>query len=165
MRSRYKFLDERAPYFVTITVVEWIPLFTTEIYCEILMESLRFCQQQKKFEVIAYVIMDNHLHLILEGSDLSKGLKEFKSFTARMILQQLQVDGKDWALNQFAFFKKKFKKESHFQVWQEGSHPQQIVDELMYQQKIDYIHENPVRRGLVKHPRDWIYSSARSFID
>jgi REP element-mobilizing transposase RayT len=80
------------------------------------MDSLKFCQQQNKFEVIAYVIMDNHLHMILEGSDLSKGLKEFKSFTARMILEQLQADKKTWVLNQFAFFKKEFKKDSHFQI-------------------------------------------------
>jgi hypothetical protein len=62
------------------------------------------------------------------------------------------------------FYKLDHKKDRQYQFWQEGSHPQQIADERMMQQKIDYIHYNPVRRGYVDKPEDWRYSSARDFV-
>ena len=63
-----------------------------------------------------------------------------------------------------SYFKKRYKINSDFQVWQEGFHPQLIQSEEMLLQKIVYIHQNPIKRGLVDRPEEWRYSSARNFI-
>ncbi len=87
-------------------------------------------------------------------------MQSFKSFTARRLLESLTEKKVDWALNQLAYRKVRHKTESRYQVWQEGFHPQEILGEGMLRQKIDYIHYNPVRRGVVTKPEDWVYSSA-----
>jgi len=91
-------------------------------------------------------------------------MQAFKSFTAREIIGLTRQEGREWLLSQFAFHKSRHKKQSAYQVWQEGSHPQMIVSEDMLRQKIDYIHYNPVKAGLVDKPEDWPYSSARDYL-
>ncbi len=66
-------------------------------------------------------------------------------------------------LEQFAFYKKKHKTDRTYQVWEEGSHPQLIQNDEMLIQKLDYIHQNPVKRGYVDEPVHWRYSSARNY--
>ncbi len=163
MRSRYHFLELEGdfPYFVTATTVEWIPIFTEEKYFEIIKKSLEFCEKKEKFKVHAYVIMDNHLHLIISGKNLASAVRDFKSFTAKEIIEAIQSDNKEWLLNQLEFFKKRYKVKSVYQVWQEGVHPQMIENERVFAQKVEYIHANPVRRGYVQKPEDWVYSSAK----
>ena len=60
--------------------------------------------------------------------------------------------------------KKQFKTDRTYQLWQEGYHPQLIQSEKMLRQKIEYIHYNPVRRGYVDEPENWVYSSARNYL-
>ncbi|MDP1841579.1 MAG: hypothetical protein Q8L19_24015, partial [Reyranella sp.] len=67
MRSRYTIREPGGLYFITCTVVKWIPLFTRKPYFDILMDSLRFCRQHKGLKIYAYVILDNHLHLVVAG--------------------------------------------------------------------------------------------------
>lgn len=165
MRSRYRFVEEEGYYFITATIVEWIPVFTTAPYFEIIKSSLDYCEQQGKFSVHAWVILDNHCHLIISGRDLSPRVKEWKSFTAKKILEQLQKEKKEWCLNQLKYFKKGYKQRSQYQVWQEGVHPQFISNEEMLWQKTEYIHLNPVRRGYVTHPEHWKYSSAYAYAE
>ena len=159
MRTRYKISDNVSLYFITSTIVEWLPVFTSEKYFDILIYAIKFNQQNKNFKVHAYVIMDNHFHMLASGEDLSNILSSIKSFSAKKIIEELSKDKKDWLLHQFKFSKLLHKKECTYQVWQEGFHPQQILTEHMLQQKFDYIHMNPVKRGLVKKPCDWRYSS------
>jgi len=163
MRSRYKF-TENGYYFITSTVTEWIPIFTSKKYFQIILASLDFCQKQNKFKLHAYVILENHLHLTISGEDLSNKIKDFKSFTAKKIIENLEKDEKKWILNQLHFYKQKYKIQSNYQVWQEGVHPKLIQDEEMFRQKCDYIHNNPVKRGYVEKPEHWVYSSARWFL-
>lgn len=96
--------------------------------------------------------MENHFHLICQCEHLSKTIQSLKSHTATKILGQLKQDEKDWILNLFGFYKKRHKKSSQYQVWQEGFHPKQVISENMLHQKADYIHHNPVRRGFVDSP-------------
>ena len=126
--------------------------------------SLTFCRQNKGVKVFAYVIMDNHLHLVVSGTNLSNTIKDFKRHTAREIIKLAQNEERDWLLNQFKFFRKKHKTESDYQIWQECYHPKQIISEEMLRQKIEYIHHNPVRTGLVDRAEDWVYSSARNYL-
>ena len=104
--------------------------------------------------------MDNHFHLILSGTELSATIASLKRYTARKIIDQLKIDRKVWLLNQFQYYKKKYKKDSTYQVWQEGVHPQAITSLDIMEQKLNYIHFNPVRKGLVRKPEHWKYSSA-----
>ena len=163
MRTRYKITDAGQIYFITCTIVEWIPVFTRKTYFDIILNSFTFCRQQKGLKVFAYVIMDNHLHLIVSGDNLSNTIKDLKRHTAREIIRLAQDDQKTWLLNQFKFYRKTYKVDSDFQVWQEGFHPKQITSEEMLRQKMEYIHHNPVRGGLVNNAEDWPYSSFRNY--
>jgi REP element-mobilizing transposase RayT len=116
--------------------VEWLPVFTRKPYFEAIINPLQFYRQNKGLKVFAYVIMDNHLHMIVGSDNLSKVLKEFKSFTAREIIRVATEERKNWLLNQFKFYKKERKESSYYQVWQEGFHPKQITSEEVLHQKI-----------------------------
>ncbi len=165
MRSRYKFIDKTGVYFLTSTIVDWLPIFTSETYFKILINSFKFCREEKGLNVFAYVILDNHFHLVAwHPHDLSGVIKSLKMFTANEIIAQLKKDNKRWFLNQFAFAKKRYKTKSEYKIWQEGSHPQLITSEQMLVQKIEYIHSNPVDRGLVREIQHWKYSSAANYI-
>ena len=163
MRSRYQFLSGNDFYFITMTIVEWIPVFTRAKYCDIFIDALRFSQENKGLKVHAFVLLDNHAHLIVSGADLSKIFKEFKSYTATQLIKKITFDDRQWLLNQLSYWKKRYKTDSIHQVWQEGVHPQMIVSEKMLRQKIEYIHNNPVKTGLVAQPEHWVYSSASNY--
>jgi putative transposase len=163
MRSRYTIRESGVPYFLTCTVVNWLPLFTRKPYFDLLLDALKFYRQHKGLKIYAYVILDNHLHLVAAAPDLTATLRDFKSYTAKRLLAQLEQDRKTWALNQLRYYKQPTKTRSHYQVWQEGFHPQQIISEAMLRQKLDYLHHNPVRAGLVAQPEDWLYSSAGDY--
>jgi len=162
-RSRYKIHEGQQPHFLTCTIVEWIPLFSSPPLVEIVYDSWRFLQQHERLEIFAYVIMENHLHLVASSPDLSKEIGDFKSFTARQIIDYLKEKNAHRVLRQLARAKARHKKDRTYQVWQEGSHPQQIQGEAMMRQKIEYIHNNPVKRGYVDNPVHWRYSSARNY--
>ena len=108
--------------------------------------------------------MENHLHMIASSSSLSKEIANFKSFTARSIIDSLKVDKSEHLLKQLKFHKRLHKTTQDYQFWQEGSHPQGITTEDMFLQKLEYIHNNPVRRGYVDEPAHWRYSSCRDYM-
>ena len=163
MRSRYKFDIEKGLYFITSTIIEFIPVFTSDKYFQIITDSLNYCRINKEIKIFAYVIIDNHFHLLISGENLSNKIRSLKRHTAKEIIEKAKKDNKQWLLNQFSFYKKRYKKNSAHQVWQEGAHPQIITEIDIAEQKINYIHYNPVKRGLVKEPQDWRYSSAGNY--
>ncbi len=162
-RTRYKIYEEAQPHFLTMTIVEWIPLFTNPDIVTELLGSIRFTQKERGLILYAWVVMEHHLHLIAQAPDLRKTIKEFKSYTARTIIDYLKQRRSKMWLNKLHKAKLKYKQTSKYQVWQEGSHPQEIMNEEMLIQKIAYIHNNPVRRGYVDEPAYWRYSSARDY--
>jgi len=164
MRSRYTIVESEGIYFLTATIVDWLPVFTTSSECEIILDALLFCRKNKGLRLYAYVLLDNHLHLVAEAPDLSRCIQSFKRYTARKIIPLAEHSGKDWLLHQFEYCRKAYKETSKYQVWQEGFHPQFIQGDTMLRQKITYIHNNPVRRGLVDSPEHWRYSSARNYM-
>ncbi|MBM4066922.1 MAG: transposase [Planctomycetes bacterium] len=163
MRSRYQIINDSGVYFITSTIIEWIPVFTKKEYFDIVVQSLIYCRKNKGLKLFAYVVMDNHVHLIASANNLSQIMKDFKSYTAREIIKTAQADDRKWLLNQFEYYKKKYKTDSEYQVWQEGFHPQMIMEEDVFRQKVTYIHNNPVKRGLVEQAEHWVYSSARNY--
>lgn len=162
-RSRYRFGDEHYPHFMTSTVVAWLPAFSYPKSTEVILESWRFLQSQREIRILAWVILENHLHWIGVGPQLSKRVKEFKSFTATLILKQMKEAGMKTLLQELEYYKLRHKVDQRHQFWQEGSHPQILESEDVMWQKIEYIHSNPLRRGYVDDPIHWRYSSARSY--
>lgn len=163
-RSRYHVLGA-APHFITCSTVDWIPLFSKPELVQILLNSLQFLQAHQRLTLHSYVIMENHLHLIASAANLSKEIGNFKSFTARSIIDWLsQQQPQSYWLKRLAEAKLRHKTGQQYQLWQEGFHPQLIVSKAMLQQKLDYIHNNPVRRGYVDHPEHWRYSSCRNYL-
>jgi len=162
-RSRYKIYDPQYPHFLTCTIVNWLPLFSSPPIADIVLESWRFLQNQGRIVLYAYVIMENYVHLIAAADDLSKEIGDFKSFTARQIVDWLQAREAQRVLGQLAREKLAHKTDRMYQVWQEGSHPEMIQGEAMMRQKITYVHENPVKRGYVDEAVHWRYSSARNY--
>ena len=163
MRSRYTITDADGVYFLTSTIVEWLPVFTGVDACDTIIQSLEFCRKAKGLRVYAYVIMENHIHLVADTPDLGRVMQSFKRHTAKELVQLAEASRKEWLLNQWAYYRKKYKVESAHQIWQEGSHPQLVLDDDMLRQKIRYVHENPVRRGYVDLAEHWRYSSARNY--
>ncbi len=163
-RSRYKIIDEQAIHFVTCTVLHWIPIFTKIETKQIIIESLQHLQKSDNLKIYSYVILENHLHLIVSSDNLNKSLQKFKSFTAKKILNFLITKNVKTILQQLEFYKKAHKREISYQFWEEGTKPKQIISDEMLNEKIEYVHCNPVKRGYVANPEDWIYSSAGSYL-
>jgi putative transposase len=119
-RTRYRFSSELQPFFVTQTVVSWLPVLAYPEHAEIVLESWRFLQRERGIVILAWVIMENHLHWIAVGPELGKRVGEFKSFTALKILRHMESRGfKTW-LRELEFFKARYKRDQVHQFWQEG---------------------------------------------
>ena len=162
-RSRYKIHDQQAPHFLTCTINNWIPIFTRPSTVQVIIDALAYRQSQRSLKIYAYVILENHIHLIVQSANLQKEISSFKSWTAKQLLLVLQEQGATHVLKQLAFYKKAHKQDRQYQVWEEGSHPQQVQCEAILLQKLEYIHHNPVKRGYVDLAEHWRYSSARNY--
>jgi len=162
-RSRYRVLQPNYPHFLTSTVNHWLPLFTRPETVNIVLDSWRFLQQESDFKLYGYVILENHLHLIASSDDLSRDMQRFKSYTAKQIISYLEEKQVTQLLDLLALFKRTYKTEAHYQVWEEGNHPQIIESDAVMRQKLEYIHQNPVKRGYVDQAEHWRYFSARNY--
>ncbi len=164
MRSRYRVHEREQAHFITSTVVGWLPVFTTSTGCDILVDSLLYCRIHKQLRIYAWVILDNHFHAILSAPDLTRVVADLKRHTARCLLEHLECHQCEWLLEQFRRLRDPGKLESEHQVWQEGFHPQAMVSDEIMLQKLEYLHNNPVKRGLVSSPEYWSYSSAHEWL-
>ena len=161
-RSRYRFGDfgdAGSPHFMTCTICGWMPVFTRPETVQIVLDSWRFLQDKGNFKLFGYVILENHLHLIASSPELSDDIRQFKSFTARRIIDHLHSCGAHTLLRMLSILKADWKTASAHQLWEEGSHPQIIAGDEMMVQKLEYVHMNPVKRGYVDDPTHWRYSS------
>jgi putative transposase len=154
--------------FITMTVVDWIDVFTRVEYKETVIKSLEFCRKNKKMSIFAYVLMTNHLHLVVQtdGTNLSDIVRDFKGFTAKEIIKQIELNSqesrKEWLLKTFRVRGHYNPANEVFQFWQNGFYPVALTSFEMIEQKIDYIHWNPVTAGFVNEPYEWLYSSANA---
>ncbi len=162
-RDRWRFGEGNYPHFMTCTIVGWLPLFTRPFAAETIFESWRYLQTERNMILFGYVILENHLHWIAKLADPAKDCANFKSYTARRIIDQLTVRNEQGILDQFRSYRKIQKLDRDYQLWQEGSHPIELKNDEMLRQKLEYSHYNPVERGYVDKPIDWRYSSARNY--
>lgn len=160
----------RELYFITSTVVDWMDVFTRPLYKHILIESLEYCQANKGLDVYAWVLMTNHLHMIAGTTGnvvIGDALRDFKKFTSKNIIKAIQENPqesrREWLLNRCGFRAANDKKIKDYKFWQEGNHIEQINTYEFYRQKLEYIHQNPVKQEIVARQEDYLYSSARNY--
>ncbi len=169
MSRKYKFHKPEAPYFISFATVNWVEVFTKDLYFEVLAESIRYCRKEKGMQVYAYCFMPNHVHLIFRSlEDNPSGLiRDFKGFTSRKLVKIIQQNKnesrREWFLNKFKQAALNKSNVDKHQFWQHDNHPIELYSNWVIKQKIDYIHNNPVVAGLVSNPVDWKYSSAANY--
>ena len=167
----HKIVNQQSLHYLTLTTVGWIDVFTRKQYRDIVIDSLRFCQEHKGLVLYAYVIMSNHLHLIAQAQAphrLSDTLRDFKKFTGPTIIETIKASPKesrqDWLLHVMKYHAKYNRGNRSYQCWQHDNHPVELVSPKWIAQKLNYIHWNPVRADLVDAAEDYRYSSARNYL-
>ena len=159
-------ISEGYLYFLTLTVVDWVDVFTRPVYKYIIVDSLKHCQAEKGLEIYSWCLMTNHIHLIAgskERHSLSDTLRDFKKFTGKKITKTIAEENesrKKWMLNRFEFAGRYNSKIKNYKFWQDGNEPKEIVSNSFLDQKLDYIHMNPVVAGIVREPEEYLFSSA-----
>jgi REP element-mobilizing transposase RayT len=168
MSTGYQIEDQNAPYFLTFQIVDWIDIFTRKVYKDIIIDSFRYMIANKGFQLFAYVIMSNHIHLIAQNDngDLSGNVRDLKKFTSIKILETIQLideSRREWILERFKLNASRCSRNKQYQVWTHENHAILLYSIGFIASKIDYIHNNPVRAGFVERPEDFLYSSARNY--
>jgi putative transposase len=165
----YKIRNQAAVHFITFAVVEWVDVFTRKEYRDIVLESIRHCQNERGLLLHGWCIMSNHLHLIVaaQNSDLSDILRDFKKFTSKQIIKAIQDNEhesrREWMLNIFKQAGEANSRNSDFQFWRQDNQPKELYSPAFVFQKLNYIHNNPVEAGIVDKPEEYLYSSARDY--
>ena len=169
MSDAYQIYDQNKPYYLTFQIVKWVDVFTRNEYKQIIISSFNYCRKHKGLELYAYVIMTNHIHLIARAKEpyqLSDIIRDFKKFTANQLLPLLQLPQEsrsDWMMKRFEFAARTHQRNSHYQLWTHENHAVELFTPAFTEQKLNYIHNNPVRAGIVDKPEDYVYSSARNY--
>ena len=170
MSTAYKFSNPDGSYFMSSAVVEWVDVFTSRIYRDMLLDSLRYCQKEKGLIIFAWCIMSNHIHLIIASdghNKLSGIIRDFKKFTASKIIKAIQLERgesrRSWMLRIFERAGKQNSNNVNYQFWRQDNHPIELQSNRFMDQKLDYLHLNPVQAGTVEMPEDYLYSSARDY--
>ncbi len=165
MRSRFKVTPETNIYFITTSIHLWVPILFNETLFQIILDSLKYCQANKGLRVHGYVIMINHVHAIIshEAYDqIPNIVRDFKRHTAKEVKNYLSNLGEFSQLFWVKIFHSK--KPGQHKIWQEGYHPIAVKRQSFFDEKLAYIHYNPVKKGFVENPEDWKYSSARNYL-
>ncbi|MEO9869446.1 REP-associated tyrosine transposase [Ekhidna sp.] len=168
MSEKYKFNNPEGLYFVTSTIVHWIDLFTRKELKHIVIDSMKFCQNEKGLIVHAWCLMPSHLHMIVSANDqkLSDIFRDFKKFTSKAIiaeLEQINESRKEWLLNAFRKSGEQLKRVKNHKVWQDGNQPKEIETSEFLDQKLAYVHNNPVEAQIVDEAEHYLFSSARDY--
>jgi len=170
MGDSYVVNDQYGTYFLTFQIIAWVDIFTRKCYCDIIVESLNFCVENKGLKVHAWAIMSNHVHCLMTSSTgrLSATLRDFKSYTAKRILETIKDEKESrrvWILFQFKRAARCHERNSEFQVWTHENHAVEIDPHIpnIGISKFNYIHNNPVRAGWVEEAHEYLYSSARDY--
>jgi len=159
-------IDIGSTYFLTMTVVDWVDVFTRAAYKQIFVDSISYCVKNKGLIVNAWVLMSNHAHMVASAGDngnLSDILRDMKKYTSKKIIETIQTipeSRREWMLYRFEYAGKLDKKIKNYQFWQEGSEPKEIMTFDFLKQKTDYIHNNPIRAEIVSEAHHYLYSSA-----
>ena len=168
-KGGYKIRNQSAIHFITFAVVEWIDVFTRKQYRDIVVESIKHCQDKRGLLLHCWCIMSNHLHLIAsaQNSDLSDILRDFKKFTSKQIIKAIEENKaesrREWMLRIFLEEGQKNSRNKNYQFWRQDNRPQELYSSTFIYQKMNYTHNNPVEAGIVERPEHYLYSSAKDY--
>ncbi len=106
MSTGYKIDEQSGAYYLTLQVVEWDDLFSRQVYRDMVVESLRYCCNRKGLVIYGYVIMSNHIHLLVQSNEskLSSTIRDFKSYTSKKFIQYIEQNNEsraEWLLSVF----------------------------------------------------------------
>jgi len=170
MSRNYKFHNPEGVYFISFSVVNWIDVFTRNEYKNIIIESLHYCQKEKGMEIFAWCIMTNNVHLIfriISEHNPQQVIGDLKRFTGKAIVKAIQENPqesqKEFFLKQFSNAAKKSSNVRDYKFWQHENHPIELWSPKVTNEKINYIHYNPVKAGFVFSPEEYVYSSAKDY--
>ncbi len=169
MSTKYKISDHTKLYFVTFTVIQWIDVFTRKLYKDLLVENIKYCQSNKGLELYAWVLMSNHIHMIIgsQSVELSNIIRDLKKYTSVKLLEAIKENTsesrKDWMITLFESAGRSNSNNYRHQFWIQNNHPIELSTNEMMEQRLDYIHDNPVRAGIVLSPDEYLYSSAKNY--
>ena len=164
--DRYRIADQNQVYFLTLTVVDWVDIFTRKDYKLIITDSLNYCVDNKGLEVFAWVLMSNHLHLMArakEGYGISAILRDFKKFTSKRLIEKIIEIGesrREWLLDRFSFEARRTSRAENYKLWRDDNHAISLEKTEWIMQRLNYIHQNPVRQMIVEKPHEYLFSSA-----
>ena len=169
MSTGYKIIEKEGLYFLTFQIVGWVDIFTRKQYRDVVIESFKYSQLHKGLRLYAYVIMSNHIHLLTqrENGNLSSWIRDFKNHTSRKFFEIIDGQGesrREWMNIVFEYYGK-FKKGQNKQIWTHENHAEHIYSQKFIEQKLNYIHSNPIRNGMVEKAEDYLYSSARNYAE
>ena len=170
MPSKYKISDHQNLHFITFSVVQWVDALSRPYYKDIVIDSIQYCQQHKGLILYAYVLMNNHVHLIASAAaehNLSDILRDLKTYTSKTLLKEISENPresrKNWMLWLFKSAGIRNPNNKDFQFWQQDNRPIELSSNEMMDQRLDYIHQNPVKAGFVYEPEHYVYSSAADY--
>ena len=146
------------PQFYTATIYEWLHVLKEDKYKNIITRSLQFLVHDKRIQLNAFVIMSNHIHVIwqaLTGYTPKQIQLSFMKYTAQQIKLELKKD--DPELLEKC---KVNKADRNYQIWKREPLSIELFTAAVFNQKLSYIHENPLKAGLCKYPEEYYYSSA-----
>ena len=170
MSTKYKIRNQEALHFISFATVEWVDVFTRPVYKEVIVESLKYCQQNKGMVLYAWCLMTNHVHMILSSNGSNKQediIRDFKKFTSKRYLELIESNSnksrRNWMLWIFKSAGGKNSNNTTYQFWRQDNHPIELDSNKLMDQKLEYIHNNPVVEGIVDIPEEYLYSSARNY--
>jgi putative transposase len=167
--DRYKITNQNAIHFLTFTIIDWIDLFSRKDYSIVVCESLNFCVNEKQLEIYSYVIMSNHVHIICkvnEPNNLSDVIRDFKKYTSKQfikVMNEINESRRGWLLNKFEYEANRVSRSRNYKIWKDDNHAIEIGDYIDIEQKMNYIHDNPVNALIVENAEDYIFSSAGDY--
>ncbi len=170
MSRKFKIRDQEAVYFVTFTIIQWLDVFIRQEYRDVFLDSIRYCQKHKGLEVYAYCVMSSHVHMIVARhgkQNLEHIIRDIKKFTSSKIIEAINNNPQEsrrellmWLFERAGTYNPH---NTRYQFWEQHSHPIELNTEEKLNQRLDYIHNNPVVAGIVRYPEDYLYSSAGNY--
>lgn len=166
MSDKYKATDPDKAYFITTTIVDWIDLFTRKRYKDLIVESLKYCQENKGLVIYAWCLMPSHLHMICNSESelsISEIMRDFKRHTSKKLIESINSgpeSRKEWLLERFTKACEGLKRAQNSKVWRNGYHAKELYGNKFIHQKLEYVHANPVSDGIVEFAEEYIYCSA-----
>lgn len=169
MSDKYKTHESDKAYFITMTTVGWVDIFTRKNHKKAVVDSLKYCQENKGLEVYCWCLMHSHLHLICraaEGHSLTDILRDLKKYVSKKIVKQIEDEPesrREWLLPLLKKYCEHLKREQEYKLWQSGNHAKVIYSKEFFHEKLNYIHQKPVQDMIVEKGEDYLFSSARNY--